>query len=97
MTEKPFTRIICSNDEYTGSLYCNDEPMKIDDVCTVLNEQSETIHQLQSANGEMEDYCARLEEKVKETLQKGKDLVEDGFTARELLRIFAEELGVDLE
>ena len=32
MTAKRFTRIICSNDEYTGSLYCNDEPLKIEEV-----------------------------------------------------------------
>ena len=38
MTNKRFTRIICSNDEYTGSLYCNDEPLKIDTVCNLLNE-----------------------------------------------------------
>ena len=38
MTLKEFTRIVCSNDEYTGSLYCNDEPLKIDEVCKLLNE-----------------------------------------------------------
>jgi len=38
---KRFTRVICSNDEYTGSLYCNDEPLKIDTVCTLLNENEQ--------------------------------------------------------
>lgn len=45
MTAKRFTRIICSNDEYTGSLYCNDEPLKIEEVCTLLNELHEENQQ----------------------------------------------------
>ena len=46
MTAKRFTRIICSNDEYTGSLYCNDEPLKIEEVCTLLNELYEENQEL---------------------------------------------------
>ena len=38
---KRFTRVICSNDEYTGSLYCNDEPLMIEEVCNLLNELHE--------------------------------------------------------
>lgn len=41
MNDKRFTRIICSNDEYTGSLYCYDEPLKIETVCDMLNELTE--------------------------------------------------------
>jgi len=44
---KRFTRVICSNDEYTGSLYCNDDPLKIEEVCTLLNELHEEKEQLQ--------------------------------------------------
>lgn len=47
MTEKRFTRIVCSNDEYTGSLYCNDEPLKIDEVCKLLNELHEEKEEMQ--------------------------------------------------
>ena len=49
MTEKRFARIICVNDEYTGSLFCDDEPLKIDDVCTLLNKQDEEIAELKEA------------------------------------------------
>lgn len=46
MIEKRFTRIICSNDEYTGSLYCNDEPLKIDTVCDLLNKLNDENKEL---------------------------------------------------
>ena len=46
MTAKRFTRIVCSNDEYTGSLYCNDEPLKIEEVCGLLNELHEENQEL---------------------------------------------------
>ena len=43
---KRFTRIVCSNDEYTGSLFCDDEPLKIDAVCTLLNENEQLKQQI---------------------------------------------------
>lgn len=50
MTEKRFTRIVCSNDEYTGSLFCDDEPLKIDAVCTLLNENEQLKKEYNLAN-----------------------------------------------
>ena len=38
MNDNRFTRIVCSNDEYTGSLYEWDEPVKIDKICDKLNQ-----------------------------------------------------------
>ena len=46
---KRFTRIICSNDEYTGSLYCNDEPLKIEQVCELLNENEQLKQTIKEA------------------------------------------------
>ena len=38
MNNQRFTRIICANDEYTGSIYEWDEPVRIDKVCDKLNQ-----------------------------------------------------------
>ena len=60
MTAKRFTRIICSNDEYTGSLYCNDEPLKIEEVCTLLNELHEENQERKRAMRIAEQYNEQL-------------------------------------
>jgi len=71
----------------------------MDTVLDLLNEQSETIQQLKSTNAEMEDYNARLEEKVKETLQE--EYIEcktyNDADGKILLEEIAEELGVELK
>jgi len=70
------------------------------DIITRLNEQNETIMTYKAIINKQEMQLSELEynqQKVKDTLQKGKDLVEDGYTARELLKSFAVELGIDLQ
>ena len=70
MTEnKRFTRIICSNDEYTGSLYCNDEPIKIDTVCNLLNELNDENTELKHYNEAYADEIVNIKHTIKTMLK----------------------------
>lgn len=74
MNDKVYTRIVCSNDEYTGSIFVNDEPLTIDEVCDLLNEQQKAITTLVVKQFSMIDEF--IEEPVSEVEQLKQKIAE---------------------
>ena len=88
-----------------GRFYGDGQIMQNEEVRDLLNTQHETIQTLTMDKKELQDYLARRDNKVKETLQKHYNTYFDKehedldpmVYASEVIDEITEELGVDLE
>ena len=94
MTAKRFTRIICSNDEYTGSLYCNDEPLKIEEVCTLLNELYEENQELRLQLNLCSDQRNEFHRGARENANRVGKLKKENEQLKTFLEALREELSL---